>query len=82
MLNLSTGNLSSGKASCRDGLVVVDSSNPGPLAGKILINCINCTIYEGEIPVLGFHDQPDEIWINSPRQVFALNCQSKGFLRI
>ncbi len=82
MLDLSIGNLLSGKASCRDGPVVVDSSNPGPIVGRILIDCINCAIYEGEIPVLGFHDKPDEIWINSTRQVFALNCQSKGFLRI
>jgi hypothetical protein len=65
-----------------DKHVVTDFSDKGDLTQKGIRDCINFEIRDGNVGILGFHDHPDEMWINEYYQEFAKYCEKQGWLRI
>ena len=65
-----------------DKHVVTDFSDQGNLTQKGIRVCINFEIRDGNVGILGFHDHPDEMWINENYQEFAKYCEQQGWLRI
>jgi len=65
-----------------DNGVVADFSERGRLTQKGIRNCANLEIRDGGVGILGFHDHPDEMWINENYQDFATYCEHQGWLQI
>lgn len=65
-----------------DNRTVTDFSQQGELTQKGIRNCINFEIKDGGVSILGFHDHPDEMWINENYLEFANYCEKQGWLRI
>lgn len=65
-----------------DNYVVTDFSEQGKLTQKGITNCTDLEIQDGGIGILGFHDHPNEMWINENYQDFANYCEHQGWLRI
>lgn len=65
-----------------DNDVVTDFSERGRLTQKGIRNCANLEIRDGDVGILGFHDHPNEMWINKHYQDFACYCENQGWLQI
>jgi len=65
-----------------DNQVVHDFSDQGQLTQKGIQCCINFEIRDGNIGIVGFHDHPNEMWINENYQEFASYCEQQGWLHI
>lgn len=65
-----------------DKQVVTDFSDQGVLTQKGIRHCINVEVRDGNVGIVGFHDHPDEMWINENYQEFASYCEQRGWLRI
>lgn len=65
-----------------DKQVVTDFSEQGALTQKGIRGCINLEIRDGYVGILGFHDHPNEMWINENYHDFANYCENKGWLKI
>jgi len=62
--------------------VVTDFSEQGKLTQKGIRGCINFEVRDGDVGIVGFHDHPDEMWINENYQDFANYCEQQGWLRV
>lgn len=47
-----------------DKQAITDFSEQGKLTQKGIRNCINFEIRDGNVGIVGFHDHPEEMWIN------------------
>jgi hypothetical protein len=65
-----------------DKCVVTDFSEQGRLTQKGIRDCINFEIRDGNVGILGFHDHPNEMWVNENYQEFAKYCEHQGWLRV
>ena len=65
-----------------DKQAITDFSEQGKLTQKSIRNCINFEIKDGNVGIVGFHDHPEEMWINENYQDFASYCEQQGWLRI
>ena len=65
-----------------DNQAITDFSEQGNLTQKGLRGCISFEIRDGNVGIVGFHDHPDEMWINENYQSFAIYCEQQGWLRI
>ncbi|MGI0118263.1 hypothetical protein [Zooshikella sp. RANM57] len=65
-----------------DKKLITDLSDSGKLSQERIRNCINFEIRDGDVGVVGFHDHPDEMWINEKYQGFAIYCEQMGWLKI
>lgn len=65
-----------------DKKVVTDYSDQGNLTQQGIRVCINFEIRDGEVGILGFHDHPNEMWVNEGYQDFANYCEQQGWLKI
>lgn len=65
-----------------DSRLVTDFSEQGPLTHRGICECSNFEIKDGKTAILGFHDHPDQMWINENYREFAEECAHKGWLRI
>jgi hypothetical protein len=59
-----------------------DFSESGPLTQKGIRNLRNFEIRDGETPILGFHDHPNEMWVTEDYEALAHYCEEKGWLKI
>src|SRR5256885_1722284 len=50
---------------------VSDFSESGPLTQKGIRPCLDFEIRDGTVPILGFHDHPDQMWIVESRREVA-----------
>lgn len=62
--------------------IITDYSEQGKLTQKGLRDCIDFKISDGDIDILGFHDHPNEMWVNYDYFEFAQYCKSRGWLEI
>lgn len=65
-----------------DKELVTNFSDQGKLTQKGICACTNFEIRGDNIGILGFHDHPDEMWVNEKYQDFATYCERRGWLRI
>lgn len=65
-----------------DNQAVTDFSEKGKLTQNGIRSCINFEISDENVGILGFHDHPDEMWINDNYQDFAKYCEQQGWLHI
>jgi len=65
-----------------NGERVSDYSTSGPITQKGIRSCRNFEVRDGATPILGFHDHPDEMWIDAAYQDLAEHCAREGWLRI
>lgn len=65
-----------------DGICTNDFSEAGPLTQRKIRSCKDFEIRDGESPILGFHDHPNEMWITGGYAVLAMYCQARGWLKI
>jgi hypothetical protein len=61
---------------------VQDFSEAGPLTQKKIRPLRNFEIRDGESPILGFHDHPNEMWVSEAYAAVAEYCASQGWLKI
>ena len=59
-----------------------DFSETGPLTQKKIRSLIDFEIRDDVIPILGFHDHPNEMWINERFKTLAEHCEKQGWLKI
>ena len=65
-----------------NGRQINDFSESGPLTQKGIHSCQDFEIRDGEVPILGFHDHPDQMWIVDSRRQLADHCVAQGWLKI
>ena len=58
-----------------------DFSERGPLTQRSIRGLQDFEIRDGDRPILGFHDHPREMWIDSEFESVADHCSGKGWLR-
>jgi hypothetical protein len=61
---------------------IVDFSESGPLTQKGIRQMRDFEVRDGDKPILGFHDHPDEMWITEAQTAVAEHCQAEGWLEI
>lgn len=62
--------------------VITDFSERGKLTQKGIRNFNNFEIRDRDVGIVGFHDHPNEMWINENYQDFANYCERQGWLQI
>jgi hypothetical protein len=61
---------------------VTDFSEAGPVTQKGIRRCRNFEVRDGTIPILGFHDHPDEMWVAEDYRALAEHCAAAGWLKL
>ena len=59
-----------------------DFTENGPLTQKRIRTFIDMEIRDGVIPILGFHDHPNEMWIDERYRTLVEYCEEQGWLKI
>ena len=62
--------------------VINDFSESGPITQKGLKDFIDFIIKDDGHDVIGFHDHPNEMWVNKEYLHIAKYCSDKGWLKI
>lgn len=62
--------------------LVTDFTESGPLTQKKIRSFKDFEIRDGLIPILGFHDHPNEMWIDERYKNLAEHCEKQGWLKI
>ena len=65
-----------------NGKRVQDFSESGPLTQKGIRPCRDFEVRDGSVPILGFHDHPDHMWIVESYRELAEHCAAEGWLKI
>ena len=65
-----------------DKQLITDFSEQGKLTHKGIRACINFEVRDGKVGIVGFHDHPEQMWVNENYQNFATYCEQQGWLRI
>ncbi|HEU6450557.1 MAG TPA: hypothetical protein VFT57_03995 [Gemmatimonadaceae bacterium] len=65
-----------------NGRPVTDFSEAGPLTQRKIRGYRDFEIRDGDSPILGFHDHPDEMWVTETHAAVAHHCASQGWLKI
>lgn len=61
---------------------IIDFSESGQLTRKGIRQMRDFEVRDGDEPILGFHDHPDEMWVAEARASIAEHCQAQGWLEI
>lgn len=61
---------------------IIDFSESGPLTQKGIRQMRDFEVRDGDKPILGFHDHPDEMWVTEAQVSIAEHCQAQGWLEI
>jgi hypothetical protein len=61
---------------------ITDFSESGPLTQNGIRRMRDFEVRDGDKPILGFHDHPDEMWVAEPQASIAEHCQAQGWLKI
>jgi len=61
---------------------ILDFTEAGPLTQKQIRGMRDLEIRDGSVPILGFHDHPDEMWVSKSFESLAIECQKEGWLSI
>ena len=61
---------------------VIDFSEAGPLTQASIRACRDFIVRDGTIPILGFHDHPNEMWIAAAYAPLAERCATEGWLQV
>lgn len=59
-----------------------DFSESGPLTQKNIKSLRELVVRDGLETVLGFHGNPDPMWISATYRALAEHCQRQGWLKI
>jgi hypothetical protein len=65
-----------------NGRLTTDFSEAGPLTQRKIRGYRDFEIRDGDSPILGFHDHPDEMWVSEAHAAVAQHCASQGWLKI
>ena len=65
-----------------DGWRCDDVSERGPLTQRGIAGLLNFEIRAGGASILGFHDHPDQMWIDGDFESLAKRLQALGHLTI
>ncbi|WP_066962803.1 hypothetical protein [Microbulbifer sp. Q7] len=65
-----------------DNEAIIDFSENGRLTRKFIMECHSLEVLDGEVSVVGFHDNPMEMWISENYQEFASYCEKMHWLKI
>lgn len=65
-----------------DRRAVEDLSERGPMTQAGIRGCRDFEVRDGGVPILGFHDHPNEMWVSNGYAHVAEHCASRGWLRI
>ena len=65
-----------------DTETVTDYSARGPLRRKRIAEAHDFEIRDGDQPVLGFHDGPENMWVNDRYLEMAEHCEKQGWLKL
>ena len=61
---------------------IEDFSDRGPLTQAGIQTLQDFEIRDGTVPILGFHDHPNEMWVSHHYRNLAEHCQKEGWLTI
>lgn len=61
---------------------ITDYSETGVLTQKGIRQFVNFEIRDGNKPILGFHDHPNDMWVSEQYAEVARYCESKGWLKV
>ena len=61
---------------------VEDLTESGPLTQAGIRSCRDFEIRDGNMPILGFHDHPNEMWVSPDYAHIAEHCANQGWLKI
>ncbi len=61
---------------------IYDFSEQGPLTQEGIRGCLDFEIKDGKKRIIGFHDDPSEMWVTHEYESFAHQCEMKGWLKI
>lgn len=61
---------------------IKDFSDRGPLTQRGIRVCRDFEIRDGQRPILGFHDHPDEMWFDTSHDDLLRYCKAQGWLKI
>jgi hypothetical protein len=61
---------------------VDDFSEAGPLTQRGIRQMRDFEVKDGDAPILGFHDHPDQMWVVESHAATAQHCESQGWLEI
>ena len=61
---------------------VADFSEAGRVTQKGIRDCIDFEVRDGDTPILGFHDHPDEMWVAETYRTVAEHCAAEGWMKI
>jgi len=63
-----------------NGKISGDFSETGPLTRGGIRSIVDLEIRDGAVPIMGFHDHPNEMWISSNYADLAEYCAKVGWL--
>jgi hypothetical protein len=49
---------------------------------KGIRRCRNFEVRDGAVPILGFHDHPNEMWVAEDYRALAEHCAAAGWLKL
>lgn len=61
---------------------VEDFSERGPLTQSGIRACRDFEVRDGQASMLGFHDHPNEMWVDRDFEALATRCEAAGWLKI
>jgi hypothetical protein len=65
-----------------DGDAVRDYTSNGPLTQERVSAARDFEVRDGSVPVLGFHGDPSQMWVNNSYRGIAVFCQSQRWLEM
>ena len=65
-----------------NGKPVTDFSEAGPVTQKGIHRCRDFEVRDGTVPILGFHDHPNEMWVAEDYRPLVQHCIAEGWLTV
>jgi len=65
-----------------DRTPIADFSEHGPLTQKRIRSLKDFEVRDGDAPIVGFHDHPDEMWVSEAYAHVAQHCEAEGWLKV
>ncbi|GAA6142367.1 hypothetical protein [Hydrogenophaga sp. 5NK40-0174] len=63
-----------------NGRPTTDFSESGPLTQRNILDVRDFEVRDGQNPMLGFHDHPDQMWVCTDYAALLAQCVEQGWL--
>jgi hypothetical protein len=65
-----------------NGKRVSDFSQTAPVTQKGIRECRDFEVRDGSVPIVGFHDHPNEMWVAEDYRPLVEHCAAEGWLKV